>query len=91
MKITTAKTAAAQPAIPLDHFLAHGPGTWGKGTTEKEALRQLRKAYGSIPEQRILFRCTKGTYVDGNGSTCYERQGLQPIEYKRFGIPKAKD
>jgi hypothetical protein len=71
------------PVVPENLvFIAIGTGcTWGRGTTEKEARNQLKKAGGS--SCIVIYQAHEFAYVNDMGGLSWPHGAPEPVEVYR--------
>lgn len=51
-------------------IIAMSYGSWGRGKTVAEAMKQLKKAGGTTAKGKLLLRsCPPGAWIDDHGGT----------------------
>lgn len=61
------------------HFMAVGPYCWGRGATQDEALRNMRKANGGKVDRYAVYLCDRTTWIDGFGGSWCKNGGKTAV------------
>lgn len=75
--------------VPTDYiFLVIEYGYWGRGKSEADAKKEVKKAGGSLKHYQV-YLVHPETRIDEFGYFCYPEGGKEPILFKQ--IENGKD
>jgi hypothetical protein len=70
--------------VPTDYiFLVIEYGYWGRGKTEADAKKEVKKAGGKLKHYQV-YLVDPQTTVDEFGYLCYPSEGNEPILFKQI-------
>lgn len=72
----------------LTHFLAIGPGCWGRARTERGAIKNMQWAGDGQETIYIVWHVHKSASVCGDGSIEWEKGAPAPVKVREVGFRK---
>jgi hypothetical protein len=75
----------------LTHYIATGPGAWGRAKTLDEAEKNMAKAYGQMPRCWTVHHVHKSAILDDMGSFTQDKGNPPPKLVKRRGFSTSDD
>ena len=85
---TLRRIFAAVDAKYRTHFIAIGPGCWGRAESIKGAIANMNKAAGKPQTIYVLWHVHKDTTVDNGGQLCQPMGLPAPSRLEEVGFSK---
>lgn len=73
------------------HYIATGPGVWGKSNTIEQAEKNMAKIYGSMPRCWTVHHVHKSATVNDMGGFTQDKGNEPPKIVKRRGFSTSDD